>query len=68
MLLSSFIVLRIAVAQAMMLGDGDDISDILRYVPKTSNVGTRSFSPAVSFTALTAMLRHSSGDDCGISA
>ena len=68
MLFSSFIALRITDALATMLGDGDDISDILGYVLKISNVRTRSFSSAVSFTALTAILRHSSGDDYGISA
>ena len=61
-------ILRIAVALAIMLEDGDDISDILGYVLKISNVRTRPFGPAVLFTALTAILRHSSGDDYGISA
>ena len=68
MLLSSFIVLRIAVALAIMLEDGGDISDILGYVLKTSNVGTRLFGSAVLFTILIVMLRHSSGDDYDISA
>ena len=68
MLLSFFIVLWITVTLAIMLENNDNISDILGYVPKTSNVGTRSFGPTVSFTALTVMLRHSSDNDYGISA
>jgi len=52
----------------MMLGDGGDISDILGYVLKMSNVRTRLFDSAVLFTALITMLRHSSDNDYDISA
>jgi len=68
MLLSFFIILRITVALAIILEDSDDIFDIPRYVLKISNIRTRLFNSAVLFTALIAMLRHSSGDDYDISA
>jgi len=68
MLLSSFIILRIAVTLVIILGDSDNIFDILEYVSKTSNIRTRLFSSAVLFTALTVMLRHSSNNDYDISA
>ena len=51
-----------------MLGDDNNISDILGYVLKISNVRTRLFNSVVLFTVLIVMLRHSLGDNCGISA